>query len=75
MSTDDPVILQIIPAPGWWACYDGGVTEPVMAFALVEEQGARRVASVVADFRVPMLAEDADGFAGLKYRGPWVAPE
>lgn len=77
MSPDDdaPHILGIIPAPGWWACYDDGGSEPLMAFALVEQDGTRWATAVVPDGRTSVLAETLSNFTGLKYRGPWVAPE
>jgi hypothetical protein len=64
---DEDKIIQIIPADGWSAWYEGGSkTHPVVCWALTDSGIVR---GMIATRGVPHFAEGLDGFEGFRRDG------
>ena len=61
---DEDKIIQIIPAEGWSAWFNGGAkTHPVVCWALTDSGIVR---GMIATQGVPHFAEGLDGFEGFR---------
>ena len=64
LVSEDAEVLHVLPAQGWRACFEGGRTEPLVCWAVLEDDRAYGVALVNGKLNVSTSVENRPGWTG-----------